>query len=916
MSASGGPGSGSTPKQLGKYIIEDVLGRGGMGTVYKARDPRMGRLVAIKTLSGNLRDESTLKRFYREAEKTGRLKHANIITIYDLGEEGGHPYIVMEFIEGRALDSIIRDPIDLPLLQKLRIIEQVCLALGYAHANDVIHRDVKPGNVMLRPDGLVKLLDFGIAIEERATDVTLTQTGLVIGTVPYMAPERLLGGSVNGRSDIFATGVLMFQLLTRELPFQGDEVILVNKLLNEPHPPLDRYLTNYPSPLNDVLDRSLAKRPADRYETAEEMASDLSAVIEQTKRLYIDDLLSQAQDRVNAHDPLPARELFLEILKLDPQQATARRTLSELNQQISRRQQIEHAELKRRQAQNAFVERKFDVAIALLQEALKLVPEDVEIAKQLDYVRGKQQVAEQVTSALRQAEEAKRSGEISKALAIVEQALSLDTTNARIRLAYNSLMKQVKDAEQRAGARRLLQSAREELSKNDYDAASSLIREAELLDPANVEVQSLKSALREEVRLNLRRIRVAEIENHIATAVDEEDWRAAASAIQAALAELPSDPLLLRYKVQVDQQLELLAEAKKLDGVVRDSWALFKSSPSEALAFVERMLREHPGDEQLRTIAAEFRNHIGRLSAQEKRSDYLLRARQALDSQDFHFAVEILESCQGDCFSTDIAELLDFARAADGEQRQRRAVRECRIRARKLLNEDKALDAIREIQAVLHDGYDEALTHLLEEARARIQKDDQERESAWARVHHLAAKGLYQQALLAIKSLPPEWATPEISALNTRLQRELLSEQTDFQLIGQAYHSLLSRDPKRDWTNPALSRAQGTQRPGTDAFWAALQARRREVSSAALSRAIQQIQAAGGSFVAGRVEELKSTSRFKSFAESRERRLWTRTLWTCVLQICTRSFSRTTFQRLKPVPSSGAVGHTPRGHRS
>ena len=170
----------------------------------------MGRQVAIKTVTEGLsNDAGMLQRFYREAEKMGMLKHPNIITVYDLGEQDGFPYIVMEYVEGDPLDRMILSEKPVSLIFKLRIIEQVCAALGYAHQNDVVHRDVKPANVIVRPDGVAKLLDFGIARQEnRNIDRGLTEPGGVIGTVPYMAPERLRGAPLDGRSDIFATGVL------------------------------------------------------------------------------------------------------------------------------------------------------------------------------------------------------------------------------------------------------------------------------------------------------------------------------------------------------------------------------------------------------------------------------------------------------------------------------------------------------------------------------------------------------------------------------------------------------------------------------------------------------------------------------------------------------------------------------------
>ena len=176
-----------------------------------------------------------LQRFSREAEKMGMLKHPNIITLYYLGEQDGYPYIVMEYVEGDPLDKLIERGGRLSLTYKLRIMEQVCLALGYAHSHDVVHRDVKPANVIVRPDGLAKLLDFGIAREEKGgTDITVTQAGSVIGTVPYMAPERLRGQPLDGRSDIFAAGVVLYQLLTGVLPFTGAELVLGESVAERP----------------------------------------------------------------------------------------------------------------------------------------------------------------------------------------------------------------------------------------------------------------------------------------------------------------------------------------------------------------------------------------------------------------------------------------------------------------------------------------------------------------------------------------------------------------------------------------------------------------------------------------------------------------------------------------------------------
>src|ERR1700751_5278194 len=249
--------SGSNLTRIGKYEVTGMLGRGGMGRVYRAFDRQLGRDVAIKTLTeGFVGDSEMLERFYREAAKTGMLKHPNIVTVYDLGEQDGSPYIVMEYVAGEALDKVIQSDLSLSLSAKLSIIEQVCHALDYAHRNDVIHRDVKPANVILQPDGVVKLLDFGIARQDKY-DWGLTRTGSGNGTIHYMAPERLRNQPFDGRSDLFSTGVILYQLLTGQLPFPGEDYSAIQRILSDPYTPLSTCLRGYPAELDAVIARAL-----------------------------------------------------------------------------------------------------------------------------------------------------------------------------------------------------------------------------------------------------------------------------------------------------------------------------------------------------------------------------------------------------------------------------------------------------------------------------------------------------------------------------------------------------------------------------------------------------------------------------------------------------------------------------------
>lgn len=267
--------TGTPPTTLGRYKILKELGRGAMGVVYLGKDPTIQRFVAIKTMRLNDLDnadhlQEMKTRFFGEAESTGRLSHPNIVTIYDAGEEQGLAYIAMETLEGTTLKAWSRQPNPLPVEQVIPILATVADALDYAHQQGIVHRDIKPANIMVTKDQVVKVMDFGIA---QLASTSKTQTDRVLGTPTYMSPEQIAGKKVDGRSDLFSLGVVLYELLSGTPAFTADNLsALLFAIAHHPHPPITGFRTDLPQALTKALDCTLQKDPVHRFRRAAEFS--------------------------------------------------------------------------------------------------------------------------------------------------------------------------------------------------------------------------------------------------------------------------------------------------------------------------------------------------------------------------------------------------------------------------------------------------------------------------------------------------------------------------------------------------------------------------------------------------------------------------------------------------------------------
>ena len=324
--------------RIGRYQITGRIGRGGMGMVYRGLDEALEREVAVKTLTveGTL-DEESRRRFEIEAKAAARLQHPNIVTVFELGEDRGIPFIAMELLPGVDLEALVRSGEPLLLQEKLEVAIQVLRGLGFAHERGIVHRDIKPSNIRLLDDGTAKIMDFGIA-KLGATGVT--RTGMMVGTVYYMSPEQIRGQRLDGRSDLFSVGVILHELLSGRRPFAGqNSTEVLFKIVNQPHPPLPDLPEAGPR-LGAIVDRALAKDPAARHANASQMADELSGLLSS---------LAPAQSAANTVALEQGRRLLREgrlddsvrrlreALELQPESIEARRALRTATRELQRR---------------------------------------------------------------------------------------------------------------------------------------------------------------------------------------------------------------------------------------------------------------------------------------------------------------------------------------------------------------------------------------------------------------------------------------------------------------------------------------------------------------------------------------------------------------------------------------------------
>lgn len=532
-------------RKLGKFEINQELGHGGMGVVYRAWDPSMQRWVALKTITQDKASrEDFVKRFRREAVAAGGLDHPNVVTVYETGEEGDVCYIAMQFLEGTDLETLIKSPdwdVEFNIFRKLDIVIQVCRGLGYAHNKGVIHRDVKPANVMILPDGTAKIVDFGIA---RIGETTSTSV-VIVGTAPYMAPEQLEGNVVDERADVFAVGVLTYRMFTRRLPFEGaNPAGVLYKIVHGPPPRLAAYVPDCPPDLERIVLTALAKDRDHRYPSMDELGFEFQRLLSSLNTALISSYLEEAR-RLLAMGVFPkTKELLRKVLELEPANAAA----TEMWQQVQRQVQAEHnrrkAESLREEGIQAYRRGDWVRALDCFQQGLSLDPTNETLLSYRDLTLQEQEKIKAITQEMKAAQEAQRRGELSEAREHLREALELSPQNAEAQSLLKQVEAELAHAQKRRDAQQFVGRAQRALTGRDYSETLSLLEKAGALDPENRQLERLRStALAEQTAAQKQRLRGEKIAAAKA-ALERDDFTTASGEAESGLQAFPDDPAL------------------------------------------------------------------------------------------------------------------------------------------------------------------------------------------------------------------------------------------------------------------------------------------------------------------------------------------------------------------------------------
>ncbi len=757
-------------KNIGKYEIVAEIGQGAMGIVYKARDPLIGRLVALKTITSGLAGKpELLERFYQEARSAGALQHPNIVTIFELGKEGDIPFIAMEFLEGDSLEKIVARRDQLPLSKKIGFMSQICSALDYAHKHGVIHRDIKPGNIMLTKDGTVKVVDFGIA---RLVDTSKTQTGLMIGTPAYMSPQLLRGERADAQADIWALGVMLYELVAYQRPFLGDNpAALMWAIISQQPKPLHEVAPGCPAELEEAVGKMLEKEATLRLQTMEDVLLELDPLYKRLQKDRLGELVAQSQQLIQNNDLQKAQSLLREALHLDSSNAEAKTLLDRVGAEIRRMQTEARAKEQVAKAQALFdagrlEEAKVEADVAVRIDT-KYEPANDLAARVKASIDRIKTIQEKLQGAkLRIAE-----GGLSEADLLLDDVLALDGTNQQAL----SLRRQIRDETARREKRKKitegLQQGRALWSQQKHLRAVEILTALQKEFPGEAEIGELLITVRHDQAEQEKQELLAEARNLLAA----QRYNDALAALESLRNAYPGDAAVRHLTTLIQQEQQASAKRQRFESELSAlRTKVSESQWDEALKRGEQLQKEFPKEFELLELVKFVRGEMQR--AEQKRAlDERLKQVQALvDAGSFAQAAKAAEKALAEApGNVDLKILLEKAQASQKEK-EKQEVLEKRIREIKgRINRDELTDAIDLArQTVMTLGADTDVTQLLHAAEMELTQREKKKEQdqRFEAAKTLVSSGNFAEAT---RVLDQAMATQILDAGDPRVQEAL-----------------------------------------------------------------------------------------------------------------------------------------------
>ena len=748
--------------RIGRYQVQAELGRGGFGRVYRAHDPTVGRVVAIKTLTAGGEPE-LLTRFRNEASAAGKLRHPNIVIIYDFGDHDGAPYLVMELLDGQDLERILSGGEPLTLLKKLDIMVQAATGLHHAHSHDVVHRDIKPANIMLLADGTVKILDFGIALLTQATAARLTPQGALVGTFPYMAPEQFYAGTSDVLTDIFAFGITCYRLLTGQHPFQAAEMGgLMYNIMHQTPAPIRSFCPECPEALEEAVFKLLAKDRDGRYPNLEDFRFDLEPVVNDLRKESAGQLIVQARRLIDSGQLEAARAVVRQALEADPANRVARDLRKDLHRKAENKPIRPRIAALVNAGRERLESRRFEDAIRRFESAIRLDNSDPALHALIEQARAAWQQAQRAGRLVEEARRALERDDLRAALRHATEASAADPRDAEAKELLAEVRTRVEARErferrQRGAAvKKLVSDAQALLDRGRPQEATSLLYEASIQYPDESEVTSLL----EVARLRLRRQqeqeatartpagRTEEVQNAIAKATDlfhRGEVDSASEILRTASARYPEEARLAELMKQTEAERESRRREHEVRKTLRQARELLnRGDTPQATLVLTQASAQYPSAAEIAELleAVQTRQHeqVHQLAV----AKIVDEARRLAAAKQLAQALAVLEDG-----------LKQFP-GTESFERLRQTVRAA------LAREPELAEAGRRAAALLADGHPDDAVSLLESryadepavrdllARARQAVADRKRDALLQRAVKLGVAAQYEEALRAV----------------------------------------------------------------------------------------------------------------------------------------------------------------------